>query len=99
MSKDHRNQDGGSQETKLGPRNGASAAIAEFDYDVEVRVWDSTSEVRYLVVPERPAGTQHMKEGELAALVTRNEMLAHKNEWDRAAWSTPHGKPIVLPGR
>jgi nitrile hydratase len=43
--------------------------------NVEVRVWDSTSEVRYLVLPERPAGTQDMTEDELAALVTRDSMI------------------------
>jgi len=42
---------------------------------VEVRVWDSTAEVRYLVVPERPAGTEHMSEDQLAALVTRDAMV------------------------
>lgn len=43
--------------------------------DVEVRVWDSNSEVRYLVVPEQPAGTEHMSTEELAGLVTRNAMI------------------------
>jgi nitrile hydratase subunit alpha len=43
--------------------------------DVEVRVWDSTSEVRYLVLPERPPRTEHMSEAELAALVTRDAMV------------------------
>jgi len=43
--------------------------------DVEVRVWDSTSEVRYLVLPERPAGTEGMTEDELAELVTRDSMI------------------------
>ena len=43
--------------------------------DVEVRVWDSTSEMRYLVLPERPAGTEHMGEEELATLVTRDAMI------------------------
>ena len=43
--------------------------------DVEVRVWDSTAELRYLVLPERPAGTEHMNEEELAGLVTRNSMI------------------------
>jgi nitrile hydratase len=43
--------------------------------EVEVRVWDSTSEVRYLVLPERPAGTEGMTEEELAALVTRDSMI------------------------
>jgi nitrile hydratase subunit alpha len=43
--------------------------------DVEVRVWDSTAEMRYLVLPERPAGTETMSEAELAALVTRDSMV------------------------
>ena len=43
--------------------------------DVEVRVWDSTAEIRYLVVPERPAGTEGMSEEALAALVTRDSMI------------------------
>jgi nitrile hydratase len=43
--------------------------------DVEVRVWDSTAEVRYLVLPERPAGTAQLSEEQLAALVTRDSMV------------------------
>jgi nitrile hydratase len=43
--------------------------------DVEVRVWDSTAELRYLVLPERPAGTEAMTEDQLAALVTRDAMV------------------------
>jgi nitrile hydratase subunit alpha len=43
--------------------------------NVEIRVWDSTAEIRYLVLPERPAGTEHMTEEELAALVTRDSMI------------------------
>jgi len=43
--------------------------------DVEVRVWDSTAEIRYLVLPERPAGTEGMSEETLAALVTRDSMI------------------------
>jgi len=43
--------------------------------DVEVRVWDSTAELRYLVIPERPAGTQTLDEEQLAALVTRDSMI------------------------
>jgi nitrile hydratase len=43
--------------------------------EVEIRVWDSTSEVRYLVVPIRPAGTEGLNEEELAALVTRDSMI------------------------
>lgn len=41
----------------------------------EVRVWDSTAEVRYLVFPERPAGTEHWSEEKLAELVTRDSMI------------------------
>ena len=47
----------------------------ELSTETEVRVWDSTSEVRYLVLPERPAGTEDMSEDELAALVTRDSMI------------------------
>jgi nitrile hydratase subunit alpha len=43
--------------------------------DVEVRVWDSTAELRYIVLPERPAGTETMTEEQLAALVTRDAMV------------------------
>jgi nitrile hydratase len=55
------------------------AVLAEFGTSVgdtvEVRVWDSNSEVRYLVVPERPAGTEELDEAQLAGLVTRNAMI------------------------
>jgi nitrile hydratase len=43
--------------------------------EIEVRVWDSTAELRYLVLPERPAGTENMSEPQLAALVTRDSMV------------------------
>jgi nitrile hydratase len=43
--------------------------------DVEVRVWDSTAELRYIVLPERPAGTERMTEEALAGLVTRDAMV------------------------
>jgi nitrile hydratase len=43
--------------------------------DVEIRVWDSTAELRYIVLPERPSGTESMSEEQLAALVTRNAMV------------------------
>jgi nitrile hydratase subunit alpha len=43
--------------------------------DVEVRVWDSTAELRYLVLPERPAGTESFNEEQLAELVTRDSMI------------------------
>jgi nitrile hydratase len=42
---------------------------------VAIRVWDSTSEVRYLVVPQRPTGTEHLSEEQLADLVTRDSMI------------------------
>jgi nitrile hydratase len=47
----------------------------ELAEDVEVRVWDSTAELRYLVLPERPAGTERLNEEQLAALVTRDAMV------------------------
>ncbi|MBY6266111.1 nitrile hydratase subunit alpha [Azospirillum sp. 412522] len=43
--------------------------------DVEVRVWDSTAELRYLVLPMRPEGTEGLSEQELASLVTRDSMI------------------------
>jgi nitrile hydratase subunit alpha len=43
--------------------------------DVEVRVWDATAEQRYMVLPERPAGTENLSEDALAALVTRDTMI------------------------
>jgi nitrile hydratase len=53
--------------------------LREFGLDipdeVEVRVWDSTAELRYLVLPERPAGTEKLTEEQLAGLVTRNAMV------------------------
>jgi nitrile hydratase len=45
------------------------------DDDVQIRVWDSTASVRYLVIPERPAGSEGMNEDELTALVTRDSMV------------------------
>jgi nitrile hydratase subunit alpha len=47
----------------------------EIPDEVEVRVWDSTAELRYLVLPERPAGTEGLSEDALAALVTRDSMI------------------------
>ena len=53
--------------------------LREFGLDLpqetEVRVWDSTAEIRYLVLPERPAGTEKLNEDQLAALVTRDAMV------------------------
>jgi nitrile hydratase len=47
----------------------------ELPAEVEVRVWDSSSEVRYLVLPERPPGTETLSEEELCRLVTRDSMI------------------------
>ncbi len=47
----------------------------ELPEDVEVRVWDSTAEIRYLVLPERPAGTENMTEAELVRIVSRDSMI------------------------
>ena len=47
----------------------------ELDEKVELRVWDSTATVRYRVLPERPTGTEHMSEDQLAELVTRDAMV------------------------
>ena len=53
--------------------------LAEFGVELAattaIRVWDSTAEIRYLVVPQRPAGSEGLGEDELAALVTRNSMI------------------------
>lgn len=47
----------------------------ELDDSVEVRVWDSNSDIRYMVLPERPDGTEGMSEDELMALVSRDSMI------------------------
>lgn len=53
--------------------------LREFGLDlpesVEIRVWDSNSDVRYMVLPARPAGSEHLSAAELAALVTRDTMI------------------------
>lgn len=67
------------------------AVLREFGLDVpedvEVRVWDSTAELRYLVVPRRPAGTGDLDEEALAALVTRDSMVGTAVLSDVAAGS------------
>ena len=57
------------------PRSVLTEFGVELDADVEIRVWDSTAEVRYLVIPRRPNGTDGMSETELAKLVTRDSMI------------------------
>jgi nitrile hydratase len=59
----------------LDPRGVLREVGVELPDDVEVRVWDSTAELRYLVLPERPPGTERLTEEELAALVTRDAMI------------------------
>lgn len=57
------------------PRKLLAEMGLELDAAVDVQVFDSSSEVRYFIVPERPAGTEEMSEEELAALVTRDAMV------------------------
>jgi nitrile hydratase subunit alpha len=59
----------------IDPRGVLGEFGVELPEDVEVRVWDSTAELRYLVIPGRPAGTESLSEDDLAALVTRNGMI------------------------
>ena len=57
------------------PRKVLSEFGVNVDPKVKVKVWDSTAELRYLVLPMRPKGTDHLNENELAELVTRNSMI------------------------
>jgi len=57
------------------PRRVLSELGLALDDNVKIQVWDSVSEIRYLVLPERPAGTEAMTEEELAAIVTRDSMI------------------------
>ena len=59
----------------IDPRGVLRELGLEIPDEVEIRVWDSTAEIRYLVVPERPARTDHLSEDDLAALVTRDSMI------------------------
>ena len=59
----------------IDPRGVLSEFGLKIDENVEVRVWDSTAELRYLVLPERPAGSDGWNEEKLAALVTRDAMV------------------------
>jgi nitrile hydratase len=59
----------------IDPRSVLREFGLEIGEDVEIRIWDSTSEVRYLVLPERLAGTEHLTEEQLAELVTRDAMI------------------------
>tara|TARA_B110000008_G_scaffold95073_1_gene97571 strand:+ start:86 stop:733 length:648 start_codon:yes stop_codon:yes gene_type:complete len=57
------------------PRKVLSEFGVNVDPKVKVKVWDSTAELRYLVLPMRPKGSEHLNESELAELVTRNSMI------------------------
>jgi nitrile hydratase subunit alpha len=59
----------------LEPREVLKEFGVEMPADKEVRVWDSTAEIRYIVIPERPAGTEGLSEDQLADLVTRDSMI------------------------
>jgi nitrile hydratase len=65
--------------------------MREFGFElpetVEVRVLDSTADVRYLVIPRRPVGTEHLTENELAQLVTRDSMIGVTDPRDDPAAS------------
>ena len=59
----------------IDPRGVLKDFGVELPADTDIRVWDSTAELRYLVVPMRPAGTEGWSEEKLAALVTRDSMI------------------------
>jgi nitrile hydratase subunit alpha len=59
----------------LDPRGVLQEFGLDLPENVEIRVWDSTAEIRYMVLPERPPGTEGMSEDALAALVTRDAMI------------------------
>ena len=59
----------------MDPRGVLKEFGTEIGKDGEIKVWDSTSEMRYLVLPERPSGTEDWTEQELSALVSRNSMI------------------------
>jgi nitrile hydratase len=61
--------------TVIDPRGVLREFGLELPAETEVRVWDSNAELRYLVLPERPAGSEHLSEQELAALVSRDAMI------------------------
>jgi nitrile hydratase len=60
---------------------------------VRIRVWDSTAEVRYLVLPQRPAASEHLSERELANLVTRDSMIGTGLPLKPGGASTAHTSP------
>jgi nitrile hydratase len=59
----------------IDPRGVLGELGVDVSADTEVRVWDSTAEIRYMVLPERPAGTEKLTEEQLADLITRDAMI------------------------
>jgi nitrile hydratase len=59
----------------IDPRGVLREFGTEIDPTVEIRVWDSSAELRYMVLPERPGGTEHLSEEELATRVSRDAMI------------------------
>jgi nitrile hydratase len=57
------------------PRGVLEEFGVQLPQSTQIRIWDSTAEIRYLVVPQRPAGTEHLSERELANLITRDSMI------------------------
>ncbi len=70
------------------PRGVLKEFGVELDDGVEVRVWDSTSEQRFMVVPQRPGGTEALSQDALAALVTRNSMIGTDRDLKTATETT-----------
>ena len=70
------------------PRGVLAQFGTELPDDVEVRVWDSTSEMRYLVLPQRPDGVEDWSEEQLAELVTRNSMVGVEKAREHEAIGT-----------
>jgi len=62
------------------PRGVLNEFGVTIDDEVEVRIWDSTAELRYLVLPQRPPGSENMNEEQLAELVSRNSMIGTDRE-------------------
>ena len=59
----------------IDPRSVLREFGTDLDESIEIRVWDSSAEIRYMVLPERPRGTDRMNEADLAKLVTRDAMI------------------------
>ena len=59
----------------IDPRGALRELGLDLPEDIEIRVWDSTAEIRYLVLPERPQGSEGLSEDALAARVTRDAMI------------------------